>query len=294
MNYAVDIVGVAPKLSQSLKENVQIWSKSMKHVGSFFPRLAAYGVALTVTSMVASALADEDAALVRAVRGSAQYSEGGAWKAIKVDIKLHQGAIIKTAADSQVDLFLRNNGPVIRVTENSTLGLDKLFFQETGGETVIDTRLNLSNGRILGNVKHMASSSKYEVKIPSGTVGIRGTEYDISANGPVRVQSDGPALVTWVDPTTGRVSQMTVNAGQTFTPPAQPQNPPTVGPTPPDITTGNQVIFTDLNTIITTQPQPPLEPPIKPPVTPTPPSVEIPISPNTPPSGSTTPTTGPQ
>lgn len=253
----------------------------MKHVGSFFSRLAAYGVALSAIALVASALASEDTARVQAVRGSAQYSEGGAWKVVKVGTVLHQGAIIKTEADSEVDLFLKNNGPVIRVTQSSMLGLDKLFFQDTGGETVIDTRLNLTNGRILGNVKHMADASKYEVKIPSGTVGIRGTEYDISATGPVSVYTDGPALVTWVDPTTGRVSQFTVNQGQTFTPPTPGGTPTPPGPTPPDIKAFDDQNFPGIRQIIVSPPQPP-EKPVTPPPAPTPPQVEVPISPNNP------------
>lgn len=265
----------------------------MKHVGSFFSRLAAYGVALSATSLVVSALADEDTAVAQTVRGDATYSEGRSWKPVKVGTVLHQGATVKTGAEAEVDLFLKKNGPAIRVTQNSMLTLDKLFFQDTGSETVIDTRLNLTNGRILGNVKKMAEASKYEVKIPSGTVGIRGTEYDISATGPISVYTDGPALVTWVDPTTGRVSQLTVNQGQTFTPPT-PGQTPTVVPTPPDIKTTLDAAFPVIRNNIVNPPtpeagQPPITPP---PAAPAPPQVEIPISPNNPSSGSpTTPTT---
>ncbi len=204
----------------------------MKHVGSLFSKLAAYGVALLVTVLVASAQAQprDGQAQVTAIRGTASVQEGGGeFKPLKVYAVLHKGAVVRTAANSQVDLFLKQNGPVVRVTPESTLALNSLLFDDTKEEVVIETKLDLSNGRILGNVKKLANASKYEVKIPTGTVGIRGTEYDISANGKVSVDK-GSALVTL----TGQAGPGTVvNQGQTFSPPAAGQTQGTVSSTPP-------------------------------------------------------------
>jgi hypothetical protein len=188
---------------------------------------------------------------------------------LSVGKALNAGAVVKTAANSQVDLSLKFNGPVIRVTADTTLGLSKLLYDETTADVVIDTQLDLSNGRILGNVKKMAAASKYDVKIPTGTVGIRGTEYDISTAGAVTVVT-GSVLVTYVAPN-GTVSQITVNAGQTW-------NPPTVanGPVLPPVPTPDSILqditpqFTDITTtyipptttdggggVIVVQPEPP-------------------------------------
>ena len=40
-----------------------------------------------------------------------------------------------------VDLFLDQNGPLVRLTENTTLGIDKLNYDQTGVDTVIETQL---------------------------------------------------------------------------------------------------------------------------------------------------------
>lgn len=209
----------------------------MKHVGSFISKLSAYGVAFLIASFVGSVHAQQQqgTATVRALRGTAQYTQdGGAWMPLTVGKVLKQGAVVRTAANSQVDLFLRQNGPVVRVTADTTLGLDKLLFEDTGTETVIDTQLNLTNGRILGTVKKMAAVSKYEVKIPTGVVGIRGTEYDISTSGIVHIVT-GQALVTYITPNK-QIHQAMVNEGETFTPPTvDPEAPPTVTPTPPAV-----------------------------------------------------------
>jgi len=242
----------------------------MKHVGSFIAKLSAYGVAFLIASYVGSVHAQQQqgTATVQAIRGSAQYTQdGGAWMPLTVGKVLKQGAVVKTAANSQVDLFLKQNGPVVRITADTILGLDKLLFEDTGAETVIDTQLNLTNGRILGSVKKMAAVSKYEVKIPTGVVGIRGTEYDISTSGIVHILT-GQALVTYITPNK-QIHQAMVNEGETFTPPTvDPEAAPTVTPTPTDV----QGRIRDDFTGVTTTPTPaggivivePVEPPISP------------------------------
>ena len=51
---------------------------------------------------------------------------------LKVGAVLYSGATIKTGPGSIVDLFLGNSAGVVRITENTTLGLDKLAFTDTG------------------------------------------------------------------------------------------------------------------------------------------------------------------
>jgi len=205
----------------------------MKHVGNYFSKSAVYGVALVITSLVVSVQAQpkQGQAVVRAIVGSADYSaDGQTWKKLTVNRILKSGTVIKTAAMSHVDLFLRQNGPVVRVTADTMLGLDSLLFEDTGTDMVIETRLDLRNGRIQGNVKKLAAASKYEVKIPTGTVGIRGTDYDISATG-IASCLDGSFVMMMPTPTGPQL--FTVNAGQTFMPASTPDQMPTVIPTPP-------------------------------------------------------------
>lgn len=188
----------------------------MKQRGSFTKMLTC-AVLLGAALLTSTAEAAVGKAVVRAVRGSADYSDGsGSWLPLKTGRVLKPGAVIRTSADSQVDLFLDQNGPVVRVTESSQLAIERLSFESTGADTVIDTGLDLRSGRVLGNVKKMAEASKYEVKTPNGVAGIRGTEYDISADGKV-VVLDGSVVVVFVK-ADGTVITQVVNAGQTFDP----------------------------------------------------------------------------
>ncbi len=188
----------------------------MKQRGSF-SMVVACVVALVGASVVSSVQAAEAGkAVVRSIRGSAQYAEGGQWLPLKVGQLLKPGSSIRTANESQVDLFMDQNGPVVRLVENTTLGIDKLNYEVTGIDTVIETQLDLKSGRVLGIVKKLAHNSKYEIKTPNGVAGIRGTEYDVSATSVVRVIS-GSLVVVYVK-SDGTVLTQVVNAGEMFVP----------------------------------------------------------------------------
>ena len=103
----------------------------------------------------------------------------------------------------------------MRVWENSALGLDKMSTQQTGMEEVTDTQLDLKTGRISGSVKKMSAASKYEVKMPNGVAGIRGTLFDIFAEGIVKVRV-GSVVLAWVDPKTSNVVTQVVSGGQSY------------------------------------------------------------------------------
>jgi hypothetical protein len=169
--------------------------------------------------MVLSQAAQVGKAVVRQVRGAAEASEGGAWKALSGGEQLAPGTVIRTANDSSVDLFLDQNGPLVRLTENTTLGLEKLNFENTGVDTVIETQLDLKSGRIVGVVKRLSATSKYEIKTPNGVAGIRGTDYVIAADGTVKVPK-GQIVVVYVKADGGVVTQV-VNEGEKFNPATQ-------------------------------------------------------------------------
>jgi hypothetical protein len=130
-------------------------------------------------------------ASVRAVRGSiAEHSTGGGpGKPVVVGTVLYAGAIVRTGPETIVDLFLKQNGPIVRVTPGSELELTKLQFQQTDEEATIETALTLKRGRILGIVKKLSARSRYEVAIPVGSARILSGQYDISAEGQITALS---------------------------------------------------------------------------------------------------------
>ncbi|MEO7299478.1 MAG: FecR domain-containing protein [Verrucomicrobiota bacterium] len=186
-------------------------------------------VAVVLASLITNVQAQtfkQGSAHVRQIKGSAKYSvEGGGLVPLKSGATLKPGSTIQTAPESIVDLDLGANGPVIRVTPSTTVSLDKLTQAGTGIDRVIDTRVNVQNGTIVGSVTKLAKASRYEIKTPNGVAGIRGTDYVIS----VKPRGDGTYEVTYTDITgtlvvaaraKGNAAPETVvlNAGESWTP----------------------------------------------------------------------------
>jgi hypothetical protein len=187
----------------------------MKERSSLTKIIASVATLVALLAVASAQAVEVGKAVVRSVKGQAQYAEGGgAWMALKVGQTLQPGTQVKTGNDSAVDLFMDQNGPMVRLLENTTLGIDKLCFTPTGADTVVETQLDLKSGRIVGIVKKLAATSKYEVKTPNGVAGIRGTEYSISASGDVQVVS-GSIVVVYVK-SDGAVVTQVVGEGEMF------------------------------------------------------------------------------
>jgi len=192
----------------------------MKHFGSIVGKSAAYAVALLAASVISSlqAQTQQGSATAFDMKGSADYSVGGGtWSPLRGGTELKAGATVRTGADSRADLDLKINGPTVRLAANTTLGIDKLLYEKTGVDNVIETQLDLKAGTIAARVDKSSASSKYEVKTPNAVVGVRGAaEVAISADGKTAVKT-GSAVVVHVD-SSGKTTTFVVNGGQSFDP----------------------------------------------------------------------------
>jgi hypothetical protein len=190
----------------------------MKETQSILNSLVACGVALAMVSTLAAQSVDQSAAKVVRMKGAVRYSTGNNnWQDLKIGDVVRPGTVIQTAADSRVDLVMGDvNAPpartimpsdmlsylpmseqnMVRIWENTLLGVDKLTEMRTGMEVVTETQLDLKAGHITGSVKKMSAASKYEVKLPNGVAGIKGTIYDCYAEGIIKV-TEGSAVVAY-------------------------------------------------------------------------------------------------
>ena len=199
--------------------------------------LVACGVAFAMVFAVSAQTVKQGSAKVVRLKGAARYATGpNAGQLLKVGDIIKAGAVIQTAADSRVDLALGDGSApvaqstvppistslsyapssdqnIVRLWENTLLGIDKLTETQTGADVVTETQLDLKAGHIFGSVKKMSAASKYEVKIPNGVAGVRGTVYDISAEGLIKVLS-GSVVLAYVGPDGTVVTQVVGEAQQ--------------------------------------------------------------------------------
>lgn len=207
----------------------------MKNFRTISKYLVVVGVALAMVVSAAAQQMGQTTAKVIRIKGSARYANASnVWQPLKVGDLLNAGAIIQTAADSRVDLILGEKDAVaptknwgealqyqpvaeqdfVRVWENSVMAIDKLTVADTGMDKIRETQLDLRSGRIFGTVKRLGGGSKYEIKIPNGVAGIRGTIYSISAVGILSVSS-GSVVIAYADGT-GNIVTQSVVGGQSF------------------------------------------------------------------------------
>jgi len=219
----------------------------MKQNRNLMNSMIGCALALALVSTAAAQGAMDGAAKVVRAKGPVRFTTGNnIWQPLHVGDVVRAGTVVQTSTEegSYVDLVLGDGSAavpqpvtyrpgipdsmashltfrpsaeqnVVRIWANSALGIDKLTAMQTGADTVSETQLDLKQGRITGNVKKMSAASKYEVKLPNGVAGVRGTLFDIQAIGIVKVYV-GSMVVAWVDPKTQNVTTQTVMGGQAY------------------------------------------------------------------------------
>jgi hypothetical protein len=150
-------------------------------------------------------------AAVRAVRGSVNFEANGTNANARVGRNFKAGTRITVGRRSGADLYLGENGPVLRMTENSKVQLVRLNMWRRQKETVVDTMIEVESGRVLGYVKPLSPESSYLIKTRGGIIRVRGTEFAISADGSCNVLV-GMAEVF------GEKERVVVMAGEKFVP----------------------------------------------------------------------------
>jgi hypothetical protein len=224
-----------------------------------------------MVSTLAAQSGDQSAAKVVRLKGAVRYSTGNNdWKPLKLGDVVRPGTAIQTAADSRVDLVLGDaSAPVarpipadmmsyqpmaeqnmVRLWENTLMGVDKLTEMRTGEAVVTETALDLKAGHITGSVKKMSAASKYEVKLPKGVAGIRGTVHDCSTEreGVVKVL-EGSMVVAYTG-ANGSIATQVVMSMQMFD-----IGTATLSPLPGSDKTGLDGIIKDLQAGLMVVPQ---------------------------------------
>src|SRR5579859_5457811 len=163
----------------------------MNKMSQIARRLVGGAAALAVFALAAATVKAEavpQSITVSFIKGNARYSsDSRTWHVLKKGDVLMPGTLVQTAEKSYVDLVmgdkkssgistvsnpggsgagagggggggggagLRSN--IVRVMENSFLGVDKLLVEKTGADAVSETQLDLRAGQILGAVKKLS------------------------------------------------------------------------------------------------------------------------------------------
>lgn len=193
-------------------------------------------VSLTLVASAEAQTSKQRSGKVVRIKGAARYSTGNnVWQPLKVGTILKAGAIVQTAQDSYADVVLNEESSapaaravtpskqassssaskppspasaatrsvdqdVVRILEDSVLSFDRLTAVDTGADRVTETELDLRTGALFGAVKKQAAASRFEIKIPNGVAGIRGTYVYANTKTSVFACIGGSIVVGYTNP----------------------------------------------------------------------------------------------
>ena len=188
----------------------------MKQLGRFWTNLAVAGCAV---GMACAVSANTGSATVQAIpSGSAQFAANGTdWQALQVGTILEQSSTVKTDASGLVQLYLGQNGPLLRIAPESTVQLAVLKQVGGAGEAITTTHVKVIKGNIGGVVKKLGAASEYVVQTANGNFSVDGVKYAASATGRFTVQ-EGEAKVVYTAVGSRTPVTYAMTAGQTFDP----------------------------------------------------------------------------
>lgn len=156
----------------------------------------------TALSLAAHAQTQAGQILAAKVEGEVlKIAADGTTAPLSNGAKIAETDTITTGKNSSVVLVFMN-GSSVKLGADSRLAIDEFKMDPLGEDlevsklqaepTVSQTKLNLSYGEMVGDVKKLNTSSNYSIKTPVGAAGIRGTIYRIV----FRPTSDGKAFFT--------------------------------------------------------------------------------------------------
>lgn len=137
------------------------------------PKLLLTAVTLLTLGLCASTHAETGSATVTSVEGGVTFDNGSGAATLAEGTTIGPGTVITTGEGGEVTLMLSNKAGKVIVDSDTVLVFDRLSYEKTGAGTVTDTQLDLREGCVLGEVNKFSSAlSKFEVKVPTGVIGI--------------------------------------------------------------------------------------------------------------------------
>lgn len=136
---------------------------------------------IIITFMATSIFANEYVALAKDAIGNVQVKQEKGSKPIKSGDKLFVNDVIVTGKKSNVAIVF-NDGSVLKLGEKSFLTIDNFVFEPL--EKEYDFKLNLKKGVGVfesGKIGKLAPKS-FNMKIPQGVIGIRGTKFIVDVD----------------------------------------------------------------------------------------------------------------
>ena len=107
---------------------------------------------------------------------------GGDWRTAELGMMLYEKDEIRTARGAFAKLFLDNRGATgqIEIEEDSLLRINTIQIDPATGDKI--TYLDLAIGKVLVQAEKLQGDSKFEVRTPNASAGVRGTVFEVTVD----------------------------------------------------------------------------------------------------------------
>lgn len=125
---------------------------------------------------VTSAEEVRQATLVNLIGDVMVRQDAGEWKPATPGTLVKINDEIKTSAGASAEILLDNGS--VQIKEKSLFKINTLDLDPATGEKI--TYLDLALGKIMVHAQKLQGNSKFEVRTPTSTTGVRGTVFEVS------------------------------------------------------------------------------------------------------------------
>ena len=122
-------------------------------------------------------------AILSEIKGPVEVRlEDGSWKPAENGMVLYEQGEIRSGEGGFAEILLDEGGSTgkLELQEKSHLRLSTLNWDEASGKK--ETYLDLAIGKVLVHAEKLQGDSKFEVRTPNATAGVRGTVFEVSVD----------------------------------------------------------------------------------------------------------------
>jgi hypothetical protein len=141
------------------------------------PLLAAL---IAASAGFSTAAAAAEIGQIKVAKGQVSVERKGESLAGSVGLRLEAGDIVKTAADGSVGITMSDNS-LLSAGPNSILSLDRFVFDPATSQGRFDAQLQRGTLAVISGRIAKQSPQAMTVRTPSAALGVRGTEFVVSA-----------------------------------------------------------------------------------------------------------------
>jgi hypothetical protein len=147
--------------------------------------MARSSIVLLVLSLGISSLAcAADIGQIKTVKGAVTIERGGQSIPAKTGMRVSIADVVKTGPDASVGITMSDNS-LLSAGPNSIISLDRYEFDQTTGSGRFETSLASGSLAVVSGRIAKQSPEAMTVRTPFAVLGVRGTEFAVSANEPV-------------------------------------------------------------------------------------------------------------